>query len=736
MKISFKPNRLKHILIGIMAVSLLFGCIFWIADSYYGYYMFSERVRYLLYQEPLSFMDSLVLRIPPHDLFVRISFFVACILGGGLISKFASDLKRSEQRQRVAAERMELALQGADLGAWDWNVQTDEIKFDERWANMLGYTLDELEPHIRTWKTRIHADDIESVEAALNAHLAGQTEAYESEHRLRHKSGTWIWVLDKGRVITRDADGKPLRACGTDLDITERKQAEVEREQLLTQVQMQARQTQGIMDTVPEGVLLLNAEARVVMANPAAREALSALIGVEQGLPQAPITHLGDRRLVDLLTSPPTRGLWHEAKAGHQIFEIIARPMANGSRPENWVLVVNDVTQERAVQAHLQQQERLAAVGQLAAGIAHDFNNIMTSILLYAQMTARAPSLSERQRERMQVIHQQAWHATQLITQILDFSRRTVLERRPMNLLPLLKEQIKLLKRTLPENIEITLHYEEEEKEVAYTVNADPTRMQQLLTNLAVNARDAMPRGGTLGFAIDHITVPNHKAAPLPEVGPGEWVRLTVSDTGIGIAPDVLPHIFEPFFTTKKPGQGSGLGLAQVHGIVGLHGGYIDVHTHIDTGTTFTIYLPMPETCPAQVPQPDISAIPQGQGETLLVVEDEDTVRSALVESLEQLNYRVLEAANGEQALAVLDTHAHHIALVLSDVVMPGMGGKALFYALQQRGSHIPMLMLTGHPMDKDLEELLNQGLNTWLPKPPDLNRLAHAVTEALQGRD
>ena len=195
----------------------------------------------------------------------------------------------------------------------------------------------------------------------------------------------------------------------------------------------------------------------------------------------------------------------------------------------------------------------------------------------------------------------------------------------------------------------------------------------------------------------------------------------------------MLPHIFEPFFTTKRPGEGSGLGLAQVYGIVGQHGGHIDVETRVGKGTTFIIYLPALEVHPAETFLPNVSAAPRGRGEVVLVVEDGKAVRAALVESLKQLNYQTLEAANGEQALAVLEEQREHIALVLSDVVMPVMGGVALFHTLRERGWQVPVVLLTGHPMDEELDELRAQGLRAWLPKPPSLERLAQVVADALR---
>jgi two-component system cell cycle sensor histidine kinase/response regulator CckA len=497
-----------------------------------------------------------------------------------------------------------------------------------------------------------------------------------------------------------------------------------ERLRLLGKIHEQAQQIQQMMDTVPEGMLLLDPEGQIVVANPVAREGLAMLTDAQVG---DTLTHLGDRTLAELLTSPP-KGLWHEVVIDRQSFQVIARPIETGPTPGGWVLVVRDVTQQREIEQRVQQQERLAAVGQLAAGIAHDFNNIMATIVLYAQMTARSRELSVRDRERMETIDQQAKHATRLIQQILDFSRRAVLERQPLDLAPLLKEQVKLLKRTLPESIEIKLAYGPDD----YTVDADPTRMQQMITNLALNARDAMPKGGELRIELERIEVRSAKSPPLPEMKDGDWVRLKVSDTGTGIPPDDLQHIFEPFFTTKEPGEGSGLGLPQVHGIVGQHEGHIDVKSQVDQGTTVTIYLPLSSALAVDTVSVEMQTLPKGHGETILVVEDSASMRKALIESLEELNYQVLEAVNGQDALTVFEQHGEQIQLILSDVIMPGMGGITLLHALRERRATVPVVMVTGHPLEKEPEDLQAQGAIDWLLKPPRLEQLAEVVARAL----
>jgi PAS domain S-box-containing protein len=532
----------------------------------------------------------------------------------------------------------------------------------------------------------------------------------------------------------RDATGEINGAIEVTREITDQVQAKQERERLLEHIQGQAHRMRQIVETVPEGLILLDAQKQVALANPPGESHLGTLADARVG---DTVTHLGEHSLTALLMPPPT-GLWHEVatdreKGPSRVFEVIARSVSEsprgGSATGGWVLLTRDVTQERMIERRAQQQERLAAVGQLAAGIAHDFSNIMATIVLYAQMVARSTDLPSRDQERLATIHQQARQATKLIQQILDFSRSTVLEQQPLDLTPLLKEQVKLLERILPENIEIAFAYGPGE----HTVNADPVRIQQAVVNLAVNARDAMPEGGELHFDIERIRVGDGEPGPLPEMQAGEWVQITISDTGTGIPPDVLAHIFDPFFTTKPPGQGSGLGLSQVYGIVTQHEGYIDVKSQVNQGTRFLIYIPALSIPPVEAAALEPPKLARGQGETILVVEDSASARRALVDSLELLNYRVLEAANGRQALALTEQHGADIALILSDVVMPGMSGITLVHNIREQGIQVPVVMVTGHPLKETLENLRGRGISDWLSKPPSLEQLAEAVARALE---
>ena len=625
---------------------------------------------------------------------------------------------------------LRLRLQDAALHAAANGIVITNLDGVIEWANpafvaLTGYALDEAKGHNPRELVRSGLHNTSFYQNLWDTILAGKV--WNGRLVNRRKDGS-LYHEEQTITPVRNEQGEITHFIGIKHDITAQVRDEEERISLLAQMQAQAEQLAQIMQSVPDGLLLLDAELRVVHANRQAQESLHQLAG--DGA-DGVIRRLGDCTIDELLASPPV-GQWHAVQQGEQRFEVLAQPAVAGPLPAGWVMVIRNVTEQHNVQRQLQSQERLAAVGQLAAGIAHDFNNIMSVIVTYAELTADLPALTMRERERVMTIRQQALRATQMIRQILDFSRRSVIERHTFDLLTLLKEQVKLLKQTLPENIEIEFAFTPED----FLVDADPTRIQQMLINLAVNARDAMPDGGRLRLEIGRCHV-DSSALPLPGMDSGQWVTIRVSDTGVGIPDDVIGHIFEPFFTTKELGKGTGLGLAQVHGIVAQHGGHINVESAPGAGTTFTVYLPavvvLGNGAAADAEAARMHA--QGHGEAILIVEDEDHVRQALVELLTAWNYRTLIADNGEQAIAILTDRAAEIDLVLSDVVMPKMGGVGLLQEMRRRGLATPVVLMTGHAFDINPKDLMAYGLSGWLAKPPALKELAETVERTLARR-
>jgi len=392
-----------------------------------------------------------------------------------------------------------------------------------------------------------------------------------------------------------------------------------------------------------------------------------------------------------------------------------------------------DITERRQAQARVRHQEKMAAVGQLAIGIAHDFNNILQTIIGNTELLVNGHyDLPLAVRRILQNLNQQGHSATQLVRQLLEFSRRSMSEQHPLALVPFLKELVTLLEHTIPEHVKLILDYPPDQ----YWLKGDASQLEQAFLNLVVNARDAMPDGGELKLSLSRQQRTGAETGAAVQIPPGDWIILRVSDTGTGIPEPYLPHLFEPFFTTKTAGEGVGLGLAQVYGIVRRHGGYIDVTSTVGQGTTFSLYLPV-LPIPAEIAtDPKPVELTQGQGETLLVVEDEPTVLETVRFSLIHLGYNVLTAGSGREALELYDQHSGEIPLVLTDMTMPEMGGMALAEALWAKDPDLTVIVLTGYLLEPETTgELLPEGKVAYLQKPLRIKQLSETVSQALKQR-
>jgi signal transduction histidine kinase/ActR/RegA family two-component response regulator len=507
----------------------------------------------------------------------------------------------------------------------------------------------------------------------------------------------------------------------------------IHRSILYEQLQGQAQRLQRIMETVNAGLLLIDRDRRIVLANPTARRDLVFLTG--NAHPE-PLTQLGGRLVEEFLpdedSTMESRHIEFEFfNPERRVYAILANSMLANEVVDGWVMLLRDVTYRRDMQERILQQDRLAAVGQLAAGIAHDFNNIVAVIVLYTQMLQASPRLSEGDRRRIRTIDEQAHHAANLIRQILDFSRQSPMERQVLDLDPFLAEMVKLWQRTLAATIQIELVADAG----SHVTFGAPSSLQQALMNLVLNARDAMPLGGRLRLELARVHLSSSESPPLPDLTPGDWLRLTIADSGEGIPEVNLPRIFDPFFTTKGPNQGTGLGLAQVYGIVKQHEGQIAVESTVGRGTTFVIYLPA--WAESQAQGDSASAVDESLTghEVVMVVEDDTVTRLAVQHLLESQGYRVLAAKNGREALTLLyDGEA--VDLILSDLVMPELGGAELYTALRNHFPSTRMLMMTGYPLHEQVAQMAELRALDWLQKPFSINDLCRRVRSALDGTE
>ncbi len=485
-----------------------------------------------------------------------------------------------------------------------------------------------------------------------------------------------------------------------------------------------------LVQQLPEGVALLDADHRVVLTNELGRRHLAAL---DAQPAEGPLERLGGVVLASLLaSSAELLPLEITVGAGKpRVFRVRCREVRANDRTTGWILLLRDVTEEKLASERLEQHNRLAVIGQMAGGLAHDFNNILTSIITYPELLLRGGNLDPQTAAAMLTVVGQAQRGAALVRQMLDFSRRSVSERRPLQLGAFLTDLAKILTRTLPARIKVTLDLP---AEGSFAIVADATQLEQILINLALNARDAMPDNGELRLTCRRLNGWPADTVPPPEDGAVEWVHLTVSDTGHGISQEALPHIFEPFFTTKPIGVGTGLGLAQVYGLVQQHGGAITVDSAPGRGATFNLYFPaLAAGAPAAEPAA-AGQLPTGNGELILLAEDENEVRDALREALTLLGYDVHAVANGREALDHLRKESR-TDLLVTDLQMPEMDGAELAEQVRRAWPALPIVALTGFSAENSVEKLRRAGVHDTAQKPVSLERLASVVRRALDGR-
>ncbi len=459
-------------------------------------------------------------------------------------------------------------------------------------------------------------------------------------------------------------------------------------------------------------------------------------------LTQHPANQEGVRRTQEAVRTgrpPPPYELELRHKDGRSVWvEVREAPVVSRGETVAVVGAWVDITERkqaeaalRASQEQLQLQQRIEALGRLSGGVAHDLNNLLSPILGYAELLLEDLGPGDQRREAAEQILEAAQRARDLVRQLLAFSRRQTLEFRPLDLGQVVREFGKLLRRTIPENVQIEMDLAPD----LPTILADVGQLEQVILNLAVNARDAMPEGGSLIFRTRLVHITPEEAQATPGMRPGAFVLLSVSDTGHGMDPATRQRIFEPFFTTKELGKGTGLGLATVYGIIKQHGGGIWVDSEVGMGTTFRCYFPVVggQLAPLHPPSPSTTPPPTlGGTETVMVVEDEPLVRRLAVRFLRRLGYHTLEAASGEECLALLDGYSGPLHLLLTDLVLPGMNGRALAAEVQNRFRQVRTLFMSGyasHVLNR--QGVLEEGI-AYLAKPFAFHTLAAKVREVL----
>ncbi|MEM9004557.1 MAG: response regulator [Cyanobacteria bacterium P01_F01_bin.86] len=387
-----------------------------------------------------------------------------------------------------------------------------------------------------------------------------------------------------------------------------------------------------------------------------------------------------------------------------------------------------DITENKQLEAKFLRAQRLESLGTLASGIAHDLNNILTPILGVAQLLPlKIPDVDEPTRELLNTLENSARRGSSLIKQILSFARGIEGKRIALQVPHILREVRQIMAQTLPKSIEIILAVDAD----LWTVSGDLTQLHQVFMNLCVNARDAMPQGGSLWIQASNVQLNEAASQLFPEAHPGAYVRVTVIDTGKGMTPEIIARIFDPFFTTKAVGQGTGLGLSAVLGIVKSHGGFVDVQSQVNQGSQFAIYLPANQAEIATVAA-DLEIL-TGRQETILVVDDEVAVREVMKATLETYDYQVLTADNGHAAIALYREQKANIDLLLIDMMMPGMDGATMMPLMQYLNPEAKAIAMSGLSSPSDLEQIYNLGFQEFLAKPITTQALLTTLRRCLE---
>ncbi|GAB4263207.1 MAG: hypothetical protein Kow0092_13970 [Deferrisomatales bacterium] len=630
-----------------------------------------------------------------------------------------------EIEARLAAERAEAAaaaryyelVQGLPVGVYEAEPEGPLVRVNRAMVELLGYP-DEA-ALLGHDAADLWADPADRARWIDKLRTEGTVEG--DELRLRRADGRVLWVAAYARA-ERNGRGRVTRWRGTVVDVTARHRAERERNEALAELE-------AALEASPVPTILLGPELRVRRANRLARQLLESL-----GLPPdtGAVGRIGDRPMEDLLASPPGGGGRHEiAVAGppQRILEAVARPVPPEGPPGGWVLVLEDVTEERRARVAAARTDRLASLGHMAAGIAHDFNNILTTIVGQADYLCTLGDLPPEARERLQSVEAQSFRAADLVRQILDFARRSEARPQPLELLSFVKELARLFERSFPDHIQVRVDFEPG----AYWIDADPAKMQQIVGNLAVNARDAMPQGGTLTFRLRGVSVgPDVCAPPLPGMPPGDYVEMEVADGGCGIPAEHRDRVFEPYFTTKGA-QGTGLGLSQVYGLVTQHGGFVDLDSEVGRGTAIRVYLPRrPAPAETRDREDRPPAAASGGGQTVLLVEDDPNVREVMVSMLERAGYRVLAAAEGGEAWALWEAHRAEIRAVVTDLVLPGIDGRELARRAKAYDPDVPVVVVTGYPRGAPGAVTAKEVFDVWLPKPVSVREMTEVMARLL----
>jgi PAS domain S-box-containing protein len=637
---------------------------------------------------------------------------------------------QAEAALRKSEERFELAVKGSLDGLYDWDMVSDQFYASPRLVEILGFDPQFKKEGHYQFQRLTHPDDYARVKQALIDHLR-EDQPFNVEFRLRRDNDKYLWLQAKGQSV-RDGDGRATRMAGSVADIDERKKAEEALRSSQSFFQL-------ILNSVPISIAYVEKDETITFAN---QSYLDWFRVRKQELIGKKIRHITSQESYEIIRPRIEKVLAGElvsysagAEREMQDFELEVTYVPH--RDDRGLVigffsVVQDMTQHRRLEAELRQAQKMEAVGQLTGGVAHDFNNLLSIIVGNLQLLSRPLKEQKKLRDLADSALKAALRGAELTKRLLALSRRQVMEPRLLDVNELVMGMNELLKRTLGTSIDISTRFDKN----LHSATIDPGQLESALLNLAINARDAMPEGGQLRIEAGNLRIPTAGSAEFPQATPGEYVLLSVSDTGCGMPSDVAERAFEPFFTTKDVGKGSGLGLSMVHGFVEKSGGFSSIRSNVGVGTRVRLLFPMSNDSAAGGGQQVVELEMPAGNECILVVEDDDEVRKTAIALLQELGYRTLEAGDGPSALRVLKAHPE-VDLLFSDVMMPGgMRGPVLAHEAAKIRPDIPVLFATGFAESTIMHQGMEAGPDSVICKPYGHDELARKIRRVLEHQD
>jgi PAS domain S-box-containing protein len=642
-----------------------------------------------------------------------------------------TERRQTERALRESQANLARAQEIAHLGSWERDLNTGSLRWSEETFRIFGMDPQTFSPTYDAFLAAVHPEDREALRAS-------QETAWEKgarldiEHRILRPDGSHRWVHQRGEV-ERDKDGNPARVTGTTLDITERKVAELALKESEQRFELAVRgTTAGIWDW--------NLRTDEVYHSPRHQEMLGYRPGefvttaahfLEQIHPadvervkQAIEAHLSKER------RPYQVEYRLRTKEGeYRWFNTTGQAEFNEAGDAlRMVGTTTDITERKQLEEQFLRVQRMESLGTLAGGIAHDLNNLLAPIMMGVGLL-KSNDLNPKSKQVLANIERSALRGAELVKQVLSFARGVEGARVAVPIDQVVREIETIVRNTFPKNIRLETQVDSR----LGMVLGDPLQLNQVLLNLCVNARDAMPAGGTLTVKVSDAEVDQPFAAMSGDVAPGRYVLVDVTDTGEGIDAGTMKRLFDPFFTTKTVGKGSGLGLSTTLGIVRSHGGFVHVQSEPGRGASFRVYLPAQHEDGMTMPAPEeVAELPRGHGELILVVDDERSILEVVRDTLEACGYSVLTAEDGAQAVGVYALNRKKVAAVITDMMMPVMDGAALIGALHRLDPDLPIIAASGLLGNGNLPAGIAADIRLFLAKPYSAPSLLTALDEVM----